>query len=376
VSQDNDALIATLRQALDRNPEDPLLRRNLVSILVQIGRTDDALAVLAQRPEMVRKDPGLLRLQVAAAQATGNTGLAREAVETLLQIAPESAAAHQSLARILAASGGGREMEEAFLEALRLDPESPKAAATLAVVMDATKAPDERERIAEAMNRVMPDHYLVKLARARLALRATDYREAADAFRDALDMKPDDRSALRGLVAALSRLGKEQDAANALAAWTTRHPDDLAARYDLAVTLERAGDTAGAVEIYEALLGDRPEHWMAMNNLAMLLLDGDPRRALSLAQRAHELNKESGAILDTLGLAALANDQPEHAVDVLSTAREKAPTDPRIALHLAEALVAAGRPAEASPILMEISTRLFPGRADAQSLLEQLRQGR
>jgi putative PEP-CTERM system TPR-repeat lipoprotein len=375
-SGDNDALVSTLRTALDRNPADALLRHDLASTLLQLGRAEDALTVLSERPRQVRSTPDLLILQIAIAEATDNPELARGAAEALLQISPESATAHHALARILAASDGGRAMEEAFLTALRLDPESPEAAGTMQAVMAATSAPADRERIIGAMRRSAENQPLVKLALAQEAMTEARYEDAASEFRDLLDARPDDRRALTGLFSALSRLGEHRPAANALAAWIARNPGDQSARYDLGVTLERAGDIPASISTYESLLRDSPEHWMAMNNLSMLLMERDPARALSLARSAHELNNESAAVLDTLGLAALANDQPEAAADALSTAYRRAQTNPWIALHFAEALVAVDRETEAIPILMEIGNRQFPGQADARALLQQLNQDR
>jgi cellulose synthase operon protein C len=371
-TQDADALVATLRQALQRNRQDPLLRRNLVSTLLQLGRPTEAQSVLAEVRQTIGNDPDMLQLQIAVAQAINDPALARASVEALLQLDPDAAPAHHALARILAATGGGRDMTEALYRALRADPGSTDAIVTLQAVMRATAAPADRKAIIDRLQQTLPGEPIVQFAIADEAMADTRYADAASAYEDVLAAAPDNRAALLGLVLAALRQGEYRDAAKATAAWLARNPRDAGIRYEHAFALERAGDMAGATAAYEALLKDSPTHWMAMNNLAMLLTESDPKRALSLAEGAHALNRDSAAILDTLGLAALANGQVARAVAALSAAHESAPTDPTIALHFAQTLIADDREAEALRMLRELSMRPFAGQADAQALLQQL----
>ena len=148
---------------------------------------------------------------------------------------------------------------------------------------------------------------------------------------------------LRGEV----RLAKDDDAGarEALETATKLEPRIVRAHHLLAVIFERTAEYDLAMERYQAVLEQRPNDAVALNNLAYAIgvRKKDPEQALPYARRGHELLK-SVESADTLGwLLHLTGDHASAAAlfsDIVRTSVK----DPETLLHAAIVFAAAGRP--------------------------------
>ncbi len=111
----------------------------------------------------------------------------------------------------------------------------------------------------------------------------------------------------------------------------------LAKRAQLADGL---GQEKQALADYEAILAAEPKNFVALNNLAHLLVTADDAslrdapRALQLAKKANELlPRPYHAALDTLAAAQVANGDIDGAIDSLEQAIEIAPESARTELR-------------------------------------------
>ena len=161
-----------------------------------------------------------------------------------------------------------------------------------------------------------------------------------------------------------------------LRAWLKREPSDWQVRSVLAnYYLAVARQPAQAVRQLRAVVHQRPDDAVALNNLAWALrASGDPA-AESLAERAYRLAPNVAGVNDTLGWILAKKGQVAQAMPYLTRAVKLAPQDPDLAYHLAYALARTGRPAEARAILTRIlaSPQRFQSRGEAQQLLASLR---
>ena len=125
--------------------------------------------------------------------------------------------------------------------------------------------------------------------------------------------------------------------------------------------------------VLEELVRQNPEHTLALNNLASLLEDEDPDRALEYAERAYALAPEAPFAKDTLGMVLLKQGRQEESMRLLRQASKKAPQVPLFRYHLAQALADSGEHAEARAILKDLlQDPRFTKREEAQALLSNL----
>ena len=109
---------------------------------------------------------------------------------------------------------------------------------------------------------------------------------------------------------------------------------------------EASGQRDRAVEHYERALALEPDRAPALNNLANLLAETDPDRALEFARTARRLMPDEPATGDTLGWLLYLHGDATKAIEPLRQSEAGLPVgDPRLGLvryHLARAYETAG----------------------------------
>jgi Tfp pilus assembly protein PilF len=100
---------------------------------------------------------------------------------------------------------------------------------------------------------------------------------------------------------------------------------------------------SSAAKRYRSALERQSDNPLLLNNLAWVTHELKQPNALEYAERAHELAPQNAAIMDTLGWILAESGQREKGVELLWRAAELAPDSPEIRLHLAKALIKAGR---------------------------------
>ena len=202
---------------------------------------------------------------------------------------------------------------------------------------------------------------------------ARRFGDAAAAFAAELKANPSTALVLR-TAGALAAGGGQDQAAQQLQAWLVQHPDDADATQMLATFDISAGRKADAEQHLQAVLSKRPNDAVALNNLAWVYQsEGDPR-ARGLAQRAHLL-APSGETMDTLGWIMTEEGAAADALPLLKEAAQRRPSDRTVKFHLASALNALGKPAEAVQTLDAIldDPADFDGRGAAWSLRKEIK---
>jgi tetratricopeptide (TPR) repeat protein len=172
----------------------------------------------------------------------------------------------------------------------------------------------------------------------------------------------------------LVRLGLPDDALDVYAEILERHPDEVAILYSRALLNVESGRVEAALEDFSSVLALRPDDPTALNALGYTLADMTDRHdeAYRLIRRAHELEPDSPAILDSMAWVLYRLGRSAEALPYAEQSWE-AQQDPEIAAHLGEILWSLGRRDEArdvwliaiveapdSEILLETMGRLDP----------------
>lgn len=137
------------------------------------------------------------------------------------------------------------------------------------------------------------------------------------------------------------RAGARQDLERATAIYDgySKAQGTLASLYD------RDGQYDLALERYRKELANDKQNVSALNNLAygLAVRKQAPLEALPFAQKAQALDPKNPMVADTLGWVYFLLGDRQQAVRYLGQAAQGAPRNAEIRLHLAEALLAAGR---------------------------------
>ncbi|HET7085120.1 MAG TPA: tetratricopeptide repeat protein [Rhizomicrobium sp.] len=191
-------------------------------------------------------------------------------------------------------------------------------------------------------------------------------------FARALLLKKDNAGAQKYIRQAIESGGGEElrtmdkeVALKSLSDYSAAHPDNKQVRKQYAILLLGFGELARARPAYERLVSDDPTDAVALNNLSWLVVQEDPARAVTLAQRAVKADPSSANNLDTLGSMQMSRSDFKGAIVSLKKARDLAPDNAEFSYHLALALEGSGQRKEAQAILKALVKRGGFGDLDA-----------
>jgi Flp pilus assembly protein TadD len=255
--------------ALAIDPQEPLVRNNVGTTLMEMGRLEEALA---QHREAVRLAPGYAEAHGnmgADLQKLGRYGEAVEAYRISLSIKPELGVFRTNLGVALEGLGRNDEASAEFREALKLDPQDAKDHNALGDAL--THTGQIEGAIVQYREAARLDQTSVT-ARSNLGyalFRAGRFDEAEAALRDALRIQPGDAAALDNLGNVLQQTGRIDEAlVEYEKALKTGTPAQLPDIYnDLGVALARLGRSSQAIDEFREAVRLRPNFQAAQTNL-------------------------------------------------------------------------------------------------------------
>jgi cellulose synthase operon protein C len=177
---------------------------------------------------------------------------------------------------------------------------------------------------------------------------------------------------------AYQNMGQNDKAIGVLQAWLKKTPNDLAVRMAVA-NMHIAGKNYGAaVAEYDFIMKQGNSSPAVLNNLAWALDRMNDPRALSTAERSFKAAPDQPDIADTYGWIVLRKQDKVKGLQILQKAASKRPNDPNMQYHLAFALKANGRGAEAGRLLNATLAKFktFDNVNDARALLAQINAGK
>ncbi len=333
-----------------------------------------ALTLLREVEKDHRDDPRLLgplfRGQMAAQDYTN----AARTGERLVALAPGDASARYLLARAYAENRNRQGLREQLYAALKLDPAAPDADTLITRLVGMSADVEQARQVYADLRKTFPDLPRFVDEAAKAALDKGDRAGALAIYRRAAEASPQNTRSVLRLAAVEEQMGDSAKAQARLRAWLSQRPQDTAAELALASILMRQGSAKEAISSFERVLTLSPDNVEALNNLAWLLRSEDPKRALGYAEQAADRAGKSANVLDTLGLALLANGQAARAGEVLAKASALKPESAEIKLHLARAREALGQRDQAIAILESLAAGDDASvKAETQALLARLK---
>jgi len=217
-------------------------------------------------------------------------------------------------------------------EAIALEPENLGYALLPVGIYQAEGKPDQALSALDGVEETFGKEQAVVLSRTAL-LRQMEGRESAYAYL----LEQWQTSEDTGLMPSLIGLANTEAPAslNELTdSWLQAAPDSVAAHLARADWLMANNQEIVAASHYEQVITRQPANVAALNNLAWLLREDNPTRALELADRARELAPDNPAVLDTYGWILHLSGRHSEARVAIEKALALAPDNAEIQGHL------------------------------------------
>ncbi|WP_068829828.1 tetratricopeptide repeat protein [Pseudomonas sp. BMS12] len=306
-----------LEKGIERFPDDKRLRLAYARQLVELRRLDDAKREFSGLVQQFPDDDDLrysLALVCLEAQAWDEAAVH---LEELVARNAHTDAAHFNLGRLYEQR---EDRESALIEYGLVGPGDD----FLPAQVRQTEILFDSERAAEASNR---------LARAR-------------------DSQPDYAIQLYLIESeALANRQRLDESWQVIDQGLQQFPGDTNLLYTRAMLAEKRGDLAGLERDLRNIIKREPDNATALNALGYTLADRTTRydEAKGLIERAHQLNPEDPATLDSMGWVNYRLGNLDDAERYLRAALAKYP-DHEVAAHLGEVLWAQGKQREARKV--------------------------
>ena len=255
--------------------------------------------------------------------------------------------AHLGFAQLQA--GRGADAVKTFERARALSKGQRGFETSLIQAYMSAKMYDKAADLARSARLAQPDEPRFAELEARALSLSGSKDRAVTLLRDAATAHPEDIGTQLSFVQMLEDAGRASEADQALAATAGRFPTDARVSFERGSLLEKRKDYPQAESAFRAALVQDPDHAPSLNYLGYMLAERGDRldEAVSLVQRALEIDPDNGAYLDSLGWAFVQQKKYDRAEPLLRRAAEQMPANSVVQDHLGDLLWAVGRHPEA-----------------------------
>ena len=379
-ARDPENALAATTAASKLDPDNPSVLLALGAAQRAAKQLDASLATL-QKVTAAPPDATAVRFAYTALYQLGLTRLARseykearEAFAAASKLAPDSREIQHAMGESMLLGGQPDEAIGVFKElAQRKNAVLGDYIVLAAAYQNASRFDDAQRTYRDAVTR-FPNDPTAHWRYGTFLAFETKYGNAGVALAEGLKIAPNDPRLLQSASLVAVRRGRPAEAIALAQRLVDLDPKNTSHRFYLGTLYQDSGDKTRAMELYRAVIADDPRHALALNNIAALLTETDPKAAVPYARRAAEVMPQSAAVEDTLGWALLKAGQPREAVEVLGTASKLQPEDPKAYYRLAIAQKEAGEFKAARQSLERAlkQTAPFPDAPKARELLAQL----
>lgn len=367
----------SLEAAIQVSPQEASANFELAQLLVQTGKADDAIAVLEKMQKFAPDHAGVMLGLAKIYTGQKNWDDVAKVAKQMQVKHPDKALGYHYAGLALQGSGKLRESVALFEQSLKISPNAVEPLIAVAKSWLALQEPDKAlERIEQAITH-NSDNFLAYNLKGEILIIQKRVGEAKAAFKKANEINPKWPVPYRNL-ARIRMVGKQVSEAISMLEEGVKNTKDLSLTIELASIYDSNGHEAKARELYEKLLVDRPNINVVKNNLAMILVRGEPNKVD--LDKALELAKdftlsENPVFVDTLGWVRYMRGENKEALILLKRTYDKGLKIPDISYHLGMAYLKAGSNKEAKERLEESLSmgRPFGGIEQAKMVLEEIK---
>jgi len=329
-----------LEEAIKLRPDFVVARELLARVHISRG---DSGAALKAADDLIAIDPN--NLQAHLVRSSGLLGLgdhekARDELGLILKSHPQNVDARFQVGYLAWEQKEYKQAEQIFTDLHQANPKDPRG---IVGVVETLASQKRMDRAIETMNKAIdaePERRDLKLFLANLLVRDEKYDQAIQTYQALLAKDPRSADLLLCLAETYRRKGDLNLAIDTFRRCSQAAPSDTTPLLQLGLLMEGTGRREQAQPIYEQILKIKPDHAVALNNLAFIKADQgiDLDQALTMAQRARQQQPSSLDFADTLGWIYIKKNLPEEAVNIFTDLVTKAPSNPTYHYHYGMAL--------------------------------------
>ncbi|MDM7912821.1 MAG: tetratricopeptide repeat protein, partial [Methanotrichaceae archaeon] len=339
-----------VEKSLGEFKDNPQLHALMAKIRFSEGKYENAVSEVEYLLKRSLINPELLYFGALSSLRLNQKDKAEAFTTMIKKIAPDSWQALHAQSLIAISKNDRKTAFQLAERAATLYPKKPQALTLYASLSPGVITKEEAiRRITGICSQ--NDTAFCHLIIARLMEASKNINGALDQMNTAIRMEPENASLYHVLAQFYARNSMIKKAIDEYQSIIHKKPDDMRAALMLALLNQGQGNIADAKKVYTYILEKDPKHALAANNLAWILSlsdkQGDLNEALRLAQLAKDKYPEDPRIADTLGFVLLKKGLNENAIAQFQLALEKMPQEPSINYHMATAMAALKRNAEA-----------------------------
>jgi Flp pilus assembly protein TadD len=299
------AVAQTLAAELARQkPDDIEAQRIYFRTLVVIGDNDAAMPLGRKLLTHAPKDADLLNLNGFVERKAGDYAAARKHLEAAVALNPNDMNSRVNLGLVLAQLHEPAAAKVQLEKAVELGATEPQVRAELAKVLRALGESGEAQVQLNLYQQKLKEdddqeQSVLKATEAAQAAKEGDNRKAADLYREASALEPQDAGLAYRLSVALGDLGDVPGQRAALEQVIKADPNSALAHYDLGYMDFRNGDNAAAEQHFRLVVKVAPDNAQAWLSLAATLAtEGNTREAQDAVANALKIDPNNAGALD------------------------------------------------------------------------------
>jgi len=371
-----DERIDWLKKAVATNRESIAPRLRLIQAYLDTKKNQQAIAEANALSRDFSDNPAALEAIGRAQVAVNDLTAATATFEKLTKARPNDVQARLLHARALASNGRTEAARRAYTMALKI-PNANLVPVYLELIGFETRQGNTKDALAYAneLKAKYPKSSVADRALGDLYMSNRQWDKAIASY-EAARKQGADRALNLSLAQAYLNGGKQAQAVTVLQEALKKDPQDVAARVALADIHMREKRYQQALAQYNALDEKTRQNPGILNNMAWLYGELKDKRAIPTAEQAYKLAPKSPEVADTLGFLLVQNRvDVKRGLTLLQQAVKARPDDPDMRYHLALALDANGKRAEAQKELENILSKhkSFENMAQARQTLNQIK---
>jgi Flp pilus assembly protein TadD len=327
------------------------LRSDFVLARIMLARIymakADAAKALKEADGVLTIDRNNLQAHLIRSSALlgmGDKDKARVELDLITKVYPQNAEARYQVGFLAYQDKDFKKAEQIFGDMYKANPNDTRGLAGVTESLAAENKMGEAIKETQAAVQREPQRKDLKLVLAKYYVRAERYDEAIGLYQGLLQQDPRSPDLLFQMAETQRRKGDLNSAMDSFRRCSQAAPSDTTCLMQLGLIFEGTGKRDQAKPIWEQILKIKPDHPVALNNLAFIKAEEgvDLDQALTMSQRARQAMPNSPEVSDTLGWIYIKKNLSEDAVRVFKDLTKQVPSNPTFHYHYGMALLQKG----------------------------------